>query len=185
MHAVSLDSCLLSTAFRFMKPSVAVDHILKENPRRYEVLIRIIWMSLCINQTETFFVNNGTITEGTENKTAVILPSSCSDCVVLKSPTGLMLLSRNTSVGAADLKQFETQSTCAGFIYPLHFKSNYDFKNCNGSDFIDPDNADLYKERGEEVLEESGLQESFLVELFKCGQEEYEPLIQKIRNFST
>ncbi|XP_027857568.1 uncharacterized protein LOC114134904 [Xiphophorus couchianus] len=137
--AVSTEVCLPALLINNMFwPSLAVDVTYKGTPHHYAATVKAKMHGFCMNETEDFFQNNNKLFEvNSENSPVgepdVLLQTSCSDCIVLKSNDTLStvsLLSRRTNVTEEELKEFEMQVQCLDFSKPQVLNADQDYENC-------------------------------------------------------
>ncbi|KAJ0023973.1 hypothetical protein NQD34_003872 [Periophthalmus magnuspinnatus] len=160
LHAMSTDSCAFSHLMHtLMKPSIMVDAVRSETAQTFEVVTTFKIQSFCMNDTEAYSFDKTSLTYTSFPHKYHLLPSSCSDCTVLKTEglTKIILLySRKPSVDAADLKEFETQASCLGLPQPKQFDNDYEMSNCKDIEEDEPtsEEGDVFIKRAEDFLRE-------------------------------
>ncbi|XP_032404422.1 uncharacterized protein LOC116709865 [Xiphophorus hellerii] len=137
--AVSTEVCLPALLINSMFwPSLAVDITYKSTPHHYAATVKAKMHGFCVNETEDFFQKNNKLFEvNSENSPVgepdVLLQTSCSDCIVLKSNDTLStvsLLSKRPNVTEEELKEFEMQVQCLDFSKPQVLNAEHDYENC-------------------------------------------------------
>ncbi|XP_054906329.1 uncharacterized protein LOC129372826 [Poeciliopsis prolifica] len=148
--AVSTEVCLPALLLNSMFwPSLAIDVTYKDTPNLYAAVIKAKMHGVCFNETEDFFQENNKLFEvNSENAPVgepdVLLQTSCSDCIVVKSIdtlNNILLLSRRTTVTEEELKEFELQVQCLHFSKPQVLNADQDYDNCKDIDNISEDQS--------------------------------------------
>ncbi|XP_008407152.1 uncharacterized protein LOC103464676 [Poecilia reticulata] len=148
--AVSTEVCLPALLINnIFWPSIAVDITHKGTPNLYAATVKGKMYGFCINETEDFFQETNKLFEvNSENAPVgepdVVLQTSCSDCIVLKSNDTLStvsLLSRRTTITEEELKEFEMQVQCVRFSKPQVLNADQDYDSCQDIDDITEDQS--------------------------------------------
>ncbi|XP_012709330.3 uncharacterized protein LOC105918728 [Fundulus heteroclitus] len=137
--AISTKVCLPTVLLNsILWPSFAIDVTSKGTPNLYSGMFRIKTYGFCMNETEDFLQDNNKLFDVNRENAAtgspdILLQTSCSDCIVVKSTdvlNTLLLLSRRTTISEDELREFETQAQCVQFSKPLVLNADQDFTNC-------------------------------------------------------
>ncbi|XP_067444673.1 uncharacterized protein [Thunnus thynnus] len=148
--ASSADKCwfpLLVNALFW--PSIAMDITAKDTPNIYDANIKFDSHGYCTNKSTPLRYENNTIVLDVDSdnlvtgKSFFLVQTGCPDCLVLKGDHDLKtltLFSRRKNVTADELKEFEAQAECLGWMKPQMLKSDHDYETCKSfKDITDSD----------------------------------------------
>lgn len=148
--AVSTEVCMPALLInKIFWPSIAVDITNKGVPNLYAATVKFKMHGFCMNETDDFFQENNKLFEVNSENSPVgepdlLLQTSCSDCIVLKSNDTLStvsFLSRRKTITEEELKEFEMQAECVRFSKPQVLNADQDHDNCQDLDDISEDQS--------------------------------------------
>ncbi|XP_028261192.1 uncharacterized protein LOC114435593 isoform X2 [Parambassis ranga] len=145
--AVSSQKCTLMPFWAtFLTPSAQVDMSSTDKPNNYKADVYIKSYGRCKNSSAPVLYENSTIYDAentvAESAKLELLQTGSQDCVVLKEGDFLssaLLLCRRMTVTAAEMTEFQTQSSCLTYDKVSVLNTDHELSNCKSMEDEDFD----------------------------------------------